>query len=273
MAGRPEPGRRLAFVAAHPDDDTFGIAGSVALHAHDPRFHFTLIHATDGEAGQISEGSNATPETLGAVRRLEARSSWAILGRAPDRHEWLGYPDSALAEVDLEELTDRIAAVFADERPDVVVTFGPDGMTLHPDHIAVGRAATAAFLRFVDDGGPGFQRLVHAAIRASTMQRWNRERVAAGLPPWETGRLYHPQSVEDELIGLDADTSTVAPRVLEALRAHRTQWDTFEVVDEALLIRLLSREQGVIAHPPRRPGEPVFTDVFEDIPAPTLDAT
>ena len=60
--------RRLAAVVAHPDDDTFGCAGTVALHTNDPDFHFVLIHVTSGENGQIAEGSDATPETLGEVR-------------------------------------------------------------------------------------------------------------------------------------------------------------------------------------------------------------
>jgi len=59
-------------------------------------------------------------------------------------------------DVVLDEPVDRVAIVLGEERPDVVATFGPDGITGHPDHIRIGEAATAAFMRFVGDGGPGF---------------------------------------------------------------------------------------------------------------------
>ena len=126
---------RLAAVFAHPDDDTFGVAGTVALHAGEPDFRFVLIHATSGEAGMISDPSLATRETLGAVREEEDRRSWVTLGRTPDRHEWLRYPDHGLADVPFDALVERIGAILREECPDVVFTFGEDGITGHPDHI------------------------------------------------------------------------------------------------------------------------------------------
>ena len=65
----------LAAVVAHPDDDTFGCAGTVALHADDAGFRFVLIHVTSGEAGLIADPALATRETLGAVREEEDRRS------------------------------------------------------------------------------------------------------------------------------------------------------------------------------------------------------
>jgi N-acetyl-1-D-myo-inositol-2-amino-2-deoxy-alpha-D-glucopyranoside deacetylase len=109
---------RLAAVFAHPDDDTFGVAGTVALHADDPGFRFVLIHATSGEAGMISDPSLATRETLGAVREDEDRRSWVTLGRTPDRHEWLRYPDHGLADLSFDALVERVAAILREERPD-----------------------------------------------------------------------------------------------------------------------------------------------------------
>lgn len=83
------------------------------------------------------------------------------MGRPPDRHEWFGYPDGAVAEASFAELVDRIADLLAAERPDVVLTFGPDGITGHPDHITIGRATTDAFLRLAEDSGPGLRRLAY----------------------------------------------------------------------------------------------------------------
>ena len=155
-------GRTLAFVVAHPDDDAYGIAGAVALHADEPDFRFVLVHATDGESGDIKDGFPATPETLGAIRRLEDESAWRALGRVPDRHVWLGYPDGKVAEVPFDELVASVAAVLDEEQPTVVGTFGPDGIFGHPDHIAIGAATDAAFKQRASTEGPSFRRLLTA---------------------------------------------------------------------------------------------------------------
>ena len=76
-----------------------------------------------------------------------------------------------MPDVPFDELVDRVATVLGEERPDVGATFGPDGITGHPDHIRIGEAATAAFLRFAGDGGPGFRRLVYGGIRQSVIDR------------------------------------------------------------------------------------------------------
>lgn len=258
--------RRLAAVVAHPDDDAYGIAAVVALRRDDPKFGFVLVHATDGEGGAIATGSPATPETLGAIRRAEDRRAWITLGRPPDRHEWFGYPDGGLADVAFDELVDRVAAVLAAERPDVVVTFGPDGITGHPDHITIGRAATAAFLRFAGDGGRGFRRLVYGAIRQSVVDRWNARLVAAGRRPFDPTVVYHLRGVPDEAIDIDIDTAPVAALVRAAMLEHRTQWNDMNNPEETEEQRRknVSRETEVIAWPPERPVR-VLTDVFEGL--------
>jgi LmbE family N-acetylglucosaminyl deacetylase len=145
------------LVVAHPDDDAYGFAGTVALNAVDPDFRFVLVHATDGGARNIRDGFPATRETLGAIRRGECQAAWRAHGRVPDRHEWLGYPDGEVDRVPFSELVDRIANIVAEEEPDVVATFGTDGITAHPDHIAVGAATDVAFARFAVADRSGFK--------------------------------------------------------------------------------------------------------------------
>lgn len=258
--------RTLAAVVAHPDDDAYGISSIVALHGDDPRFRFVLIHATDGEGGEIAEGSGATRETLGAVRREEDRRAWLALGRVPDRHEWFGYPDGRLAEVDPDELEGRISHVLAEERPDVVVTFGPDGITGHPDHIAISRATTQSFHRLVEDGGSGFRRLTYGVIRQSVIDRWNVKRAAQGMEPWDPETLYHLRGIPDGDVDIDIDTTSVAPRVRAAMREHRTQWRDMNPlgVPEEELLKSVSRETQVIAWPPRE-SDRVLKDIFEGL--------
>lgn len=238
----------------------------MALHGDDPRFRFILVHATDGERGSIAEGSGASRGTLGAVRREEDRRAWMALGRSPDRHDWFGYPDGELAAADSDELVARIAAIFAEERPDVVITFGPDGITGHPDHIAISRATTEAFHRFAQDGGPGFRRLVYGVIRQSVIDRWNEKRVAEGLAPWDPQLVYHLRGVPDDQIDIVIDSSPIAPRVRAAMLAHRTQWGDMNPpgVPEEQLLKNVSRETQVIAWPQPRPPH-VLSDIFEDL--------
>ncbi len=258
--------RTLAAVVAHPDDDAYGIAGVVALHRDDPDFRFFLVHATDGEGGAIAEGSGATPETLGAVRREEDRRAWSRIGCEPYRHEWFGYPDGGLADAPYDELVDRIEAILDEERPDVVVTFGPDGITGHPDHVTIGRAATDAFLRLAGGPGPGLRRLTHGAIRQSVIDKWNRRRVAAGEEPFDPTVVYHLRGVPDDRIDIDIDTGAVAGLVRLAMLEHRTQWNDMnnpaEAEDEKA--KYVARETEVIAWPPQRPGR-LLRDVFEGL--------
>ena len=84
----------FAVVVAHPDDEAFSWAGTVALHADDARFRFVLVHATRGEAGDIRPGFSATRDTLGAIRQAAGpwRTSgdwWRVETPAPwDDDEW-----------------------------------------------------------------------------------------------------------------------------------------------------------------------------------------
>lgn len=255
----------LAVVVAHPDDDTFGCAGTVALHAREPGFRFVLVHATSGEQGEIADPLLATRETLGRVREEEDRRSWIELGRAPDRHEWLRLPDGGVADEPLDDLVESIAAVLVDERPDVVVTFGPDGITGHPDHITVGRAASEAFHRARGRVGDGHRRLLHTALRASTIAAWNRRLIERGLEPIDSTQVFQPRGVNDESIGVDVDCRPVLDRKIAALRAHATQASETADWSEKDLHDALARETHVVAWPPRSVGTPVLRDVLGDL--------
>lgn len=259
--------RTLMLVVAHPDDDAYGLAGTVALHADDPEFRFVLVHATDGAAGDIAPGFPATRETLGGIRREECNRAWRALGREPDRHDWLDYDDGAVADVAVDELVAKLAAIMRQEVPDVVATFGPDGITGHPDHIAIGAAADAAFHLVRAETELGFRRLVHGALRESTFQRWSNSRAAAGLGAWDPTRVYHLRGVPDDTIGVEVDTSSVAHRIVAGLKEHRSQRHVIYELDrtDQQWERTVSRESMVVAWPPTEPGATILTDVFESL--------
>jgi LmbE family N-acetylglucosaminyl deacetylase len=256
----------VLFSVAHPDDDVMGAAGLIALHREDRDLRFVLLHATDGEAGEIAPDAGVDREQLGAVRRREDEAGWRVIGRTPDRHEWFGFPDGRLADLPSGLLEAAIASVLEQERPDAVFTFGPDGITGHPDHITVGAATTAAFTRLADDGGPGFARLYHAAWKQSALDRLNARRIADGLEPFDPTVVFHPRGVPDEHIACTLDQRPVLPLIRAAFQEHRTQWAPYwSSLDDRGWQSAAGESHLVQAWPPRPTGMAVLHDPFEGL--------
>jgi LmbE family N-acetylglucosaminyl deacetylase len=256
--------RRLASVFAHPDDDTHGNGGILAMEAGP--IEYTLVIASSGEAGEIADPALATPETLGKIREEEELESLRVLGVPDSSVHLLRYPDGHVADVPREELVDRITDILAGARPQVVITFGPEGITKHGDHIAVGQATTEAFHRLQARGEHGaFQRLLYVAIPQSELDRfWGllKER-GVELDP---DAPFMPRGVPDHAITVKVDCRSVIDRKLEALAAHRTQAFESELFPEDLEREAFADEWFVQAWPPvTDPRGPVLSDVFEGL--------
>jgi LmbE family N-acetylglucosaminyl deacetylase len=254
----------VAGVFAHPDDDTYGVGGSLALHADDPELQITVIMTTSGDAGRIADPSLAPRETLGSVREGEDIASWRALGLDPEIH-FLRYPDGHVPEVPREELVARYVELFLLARPEVVITFGPEGVTGHEDHIAVGRAATEAFHAARASADRGFGRLLYNALPVGKLERFNEVLRERGREPIDPTQPFQPRGVPDETIGISVDCRAVWERKLEALREHRTQGE-MEDIPFDLYPLILGWEEYVIAWPERPPGASVLGDVFEGLP-------
>lgn len=260
-------GRTLAICVAHPDDEAYATYGTVALHRHDLRFRLVVLHATDGDGGQVAPGVKVASDGLGAQRRREDDAAWRAVGYVPDRHDWLGHRDGHLARVPHHELVDQVASFLAEERPDVVVTFGPDGITGHPDHIAIGAATDEAFHRVRTSTGGGLSRLLHCAIRESLFERHQQWRTRNGRERWDPTALYHLRGTPDEHIDVDVDTRPVASSIVAGLREHATQRDV--IFDprgtEQEWSRYAKREFHVQAWPRRIDKSSVLSDVFDTL--------
>ena len=124
----------LLAMFAHPDDETFAIGGTLARYA-DAGAEVHVWCATRGEAGSLN-GERAPVERTRTVRTEEFRRATDALGV----HEvhLLDFPDGSLQPSDG---TGRRAAadILQQVQPDVVITFGADGVTGHTDHLAVHR--------------------------------------------------------------------------------------------------------------------------------------
>ncbi|WIG58564.1 MAG: hypothetical protein OJF49_001310 [Ktedonobacterales bacterium] len=138
---------RLMGIWAHPDDEAFGTAGLMrrATSAGHP---VAVVCATRGEEGQIADPALATPENLGQVREQELRRACAAVGVTDV--SFLDYIDGHVAEADVDEATGRIVYHLRRFRPDVVITFAPNGGYGHVDHMAIHRLTLAALAAAAD---------------------------------------------------------------------------------------------------------------------------
>ncbi|HEU4722653.1 MAG TPA: PIG-L family deacetylase, partial [Gemmatimonadaceae bacterium] len=116
--------RALAAVFAHPDDETFATGGTLAKHA-DAGARVSLYCATDGDAGRASGIPFSSREELGRIRRAELLEACARLGVHAVEHG--GHSDGALNAADPDVVIGQIVAFLRRERPQVVLTFGPEG--------------------------------------------------------------------------------------------------------------------------------------------------
>ncbi len=139
----------LMAVFAHPDDEAFGTGGTLTKYAAQGRDVY-LVTATRGEAGQIAEPDMATPANLPYVREQELRCACEIYGIHPPR--FLDYQDGQLPIVNQGQAVGKLVRLIRQLEPQVLITFGSDGIYGHYDHIAAHRWATIAVNLAADAG-------------------------------------------------------------------------------------------------------------------------
>jgi LmbE family N-acetylglucosaminyl deacetylase len=132
---------RLLCVFAHPDDEVFCAGGTIAKYVAS-QAEVMVVSATRGDAGQIRDAKLATRRTLGKVRESELYESCRRLGA--QHAVCLDYGDGTLKDIDLTILVERVTRIIREFKPDIVITFGPDGGYGHPDHIAISAVTSAA---------------------------------------------------------------------------------------------------------------------------------
>ncbi len=130
----------ILSVWAHPDDESFACGGLMSQAVANGQTVVCLT-ATKGEKG-IQDESRWPSERLGQIRAEELDEALSILGIT--EHYWLDYPDGGCKLVNSEEAIMRIAQHIRHYQPDTILTFGPEGMTGHPDHCCVSTWVDAA---------------------------------------------------------------------------------------------------------------------------------
>ena len=132
----------LLAVFAHPDDEAFSIGGTLRRYASEGCDVY-LVTATRGEAGQIADPALASAANLPFVREQELRCACEVYGIHPPL--FLDYVDGQLAVVNQGQAVGKLVRIVRQLRPQVLITYGPDGIYGHYDHIAVHRWATIAY--------------------------------------------------------------------------------------------------------------------------------
>ena len=267
-----EPGARgLLAIFAHPDDETFGAGGAMALAAE--RGHDVwVICATNGdEGGRADEAGDHAMDP--EIRRDELRCACAALGiHAP---VFLGYRDSgmetwtpksgAFVLADREEVVARLVEEVRRLRPAVIVTFDAGGIYGHPDHVRVHEVATEAYRRTSGEpGGP--TALYHQGLPRSWAERMIQIWSGTGdggeaAAPTEDDLLQRQRFLElarpDEDITTSIDVRAVLDRKHAAFRCHASQIRPedegrrdAEAFEDAIGVEVYIR-----VDPPPEPGE------------------
>lgn len=264
----------LLAVFAHPDDEAFGAGGTLARYAGEGARVY-LVCATRGEAGEISDPSFATPETLGQVREAELRCAADTMGVA--ELIFLNYCDSGMAgtrenqdprayiNAPDEEVIYQLVGIIRRLHPQVVVTFEPNGGYGHPDHIAIHKHCVAAFHAAANPDynpelGPAWQahRLFYTAIPRSFFVDMRRQMQELALDTSDLGFLDNPElGWPDENVHVTLDVAATVELKWEALHCHRTQFgpgNLFRRLPEGRVKQLMSLEHFALAWPDPEPG-------------------
>jgi LmbE family N-acetylglucosaminyl deacetylase len=177
----PRP-RTLLVAYPHPDDESFGNGGTLARYAGEGvAVHYAC--ATRGECGTVEPKLLEAYADIAALRTAEQSCAARSLKLAAVH--FLGYRDSGMAgtpdnqhpnafvRAPVEQVAGQLVALIRTLRPQVLLTFNPYGGYGHPDHIHIHHATRAAFAAA---GDPACYP----------------EQIAAGLAPWQPGKLYYP---------------------------------------------------------------------------------
>lgn len=263
----------LMFVLAHPDDEAFGVGGSMSRYAAEGAEVY-LVTATRGEAGQIMVPDLATKANLPEVREAELRCACQTYGIRPPH--LLGYIDGQLPIVHQGQAVAKVVRLIRELRPQVVVTFGPDGIYGHYDHIAAHRWATIAvelaaqpdcFPNIIPaDCSPHTVAKLYYHVLAQDAFEAREENGRADAVMMD-GVPFPVVSYPAEQITTVIDISAYARTKLAGIQCHRSQFtpdDAFFASDSEEVLRQPSftRETFILARStvPRPPG--IETDLF-----------
>jgi LmbE family N-acetylglucosaminyl deacetylase len=230
-------------VFAHPDDESLLAGGTLAACAR-AGLEVGLLSLTRGELGPRGDPALATPEALGAARAQELQAAADALGAS--WAECMDYPDGELQSWSADEVASQLRRRIAWWRPEAVITFAPEGLYWHPDHLAVHRITVEAV------AAERCSWLYGATWPAGLAESVVAELAARGAPADLWGLDPRAFGADPGSITTMVDVSEFLPAKLRALRSHRSQLDpehALSALPEDVAERLLAREYFVRLHP------------------------
>lgn len=189
----------VVAVFAHPDDEAFGPAGTLAKLAQERDVY--IICVTDGAAGINSSDKT---DDLADIRKDELRESAKLLGIK--NVVFLGYKDGSLSNNLYHEVAEKITAEFEKLQPEIVITYENRGVSGHIDHIAVSLISTYVFERLEN-----VRELWYYCITEKRREAF------------KDYYIYFPPGYNDEQISKKIDVSDVWDLKIQAMHQHESQ--------------------------------------------------
>jgi LmbE family N-acetylglucosaminyl deacetylase len=266
---------KLLAVLAHPDDESLGFGGTLARYAAEG-VETHLVTATRGERGRFGpQGKTADPAEVGRVREAELRAAAAVLGIR--EVSILDYPDGAVDQMDSATAIRAITGHIRRIRPDVVVTFGPEGAYGHPDHIAISQLTTAAAVCASDSGyldGSRRDPLPSHRVAKLHYMAWRNDKWDAyqaafrKLTSTVDGVSRQATAWPDWAVTTVIDTSAYWPVVWRAVCCHQTQMSIYgqlEQLSEEQQTALWGSQEFYRVFSAVNGGRKLETDLFEGL--------
>jgi LmbE family N-acetylglucosaminyl deacetylase len=262
--------RKLLAILAHPDDESLGFGGTFTKYANEGVQTY-LITATRGEKGRYGLSKvSPGPDIVGKTRESELLNAAKIL--QIKEVVFLDYMDGEVDQVNPVEIIEKIAAHIRRIKPQVILTFGPEGAYGHPDHIAISQFATAALVKAADqdfatsDDPHAAKKLYYLAWPEAKWKSYQSALKELSSTVDGFRRVATPYA--DWVITTRIDATPYRKTVWKAITCHKTQMDIYkdlETLPDAQHQILWGQQEFYRALSTVNGGRRIETDIFEGI--------
>ncbi|WP_042354439.1 bacillithiol biosynthesis deacetylase BshB2 [Bacillus rubiinfantis] len=214
-----EKERHVLVVFPHPDDEAFGVSGTIATHIKDGT-PVTYACLTLGEMGRnLGNPPFTNREELPKIRKKELTESARALGIEDLR--MMGYRDKTIEFEDDEKLTNMVTSLIEELNPSKIITFYP-GYAVHPDHNATG----AAVIRAVEKMPPAARPVLHCvAFSNDSVEKLGEADIVYDISPVNKIKLAaikaHRSQTEQMFAGMEEKLKNQDPEVMARINIER----------------------------------------------------